>query len=72
MNLKINTVGLIVSGEESGSYVKIIEDFDSTSGFLILTSKYRDMSDGYDNWAENIDRVQDYVKESGWDIQWIA
>ncbi|WP_234637085.1 hypothetical protein [Delftia tsuruhatensis] len=71
MNIKINTVGLILSGEESGNYVKIIEDFDNTSGFLILTSKYENMSDGYDNWVENIDRVRDYVKESGWEIRWI-
>lgn len=71
MKIEIDHVGRIVEGNDAGTYVKVIDDTQSTGGFLILTSVHYDMLDGFDNWVENKESLARYFTESGWVIEWI-
>lgn len=71
MDIKIGVVGQIASGDEAGSYVKIVDDRSNTGGYLILTSKCPDMSDSFDSWAEDRESLSRYFEESLWDVTWI-
>lgn len=68
--IKINSIGKIISGDEYGSYLKIIADSNNTGGFLILTSGSKAFKNGHDNWVENVEMLEQYFTESNWIIQW--
>jgi hypothetical protein len=70
MTMRVGVVGKIVSGDERGAYVKIVDDSEDTGGYLILTSMYPDFRDGNDNWVENRDVLVRFLKESKWIIEW--
>lgn len=70
MEIRLGVVGKIVAGDEFGSYIKIIDDAESTGGILILTSIFPEMNDGYDNWVKDNDALQRYFEESGWKVDW--
>lgn len=64
--------GRIISGDDAGWFVEVIDDTDSSGGFLILTHERLDQSgQGYDSWAESLDAVTSYFAESGWQIEWL-
>lgn len=71
MDIKIGRSGKILSGSECGSYIKIIDDSENTSGFLILTSASSDFKTGFDNWVEDFSSIEKYFAESGWSIEWL-
>ena len=71
MEIKIGQVGLIVAGDEVGRYIKVLDDRQSTGGFLILTATDQAMSDGYDNWVEDEKSLSRYFRESHWKIDWL-
>jgi hypothetical protein len=61
-----------ISGDERGWYVKVQEDFDSTGGYLILTSSDADFSSGFNNWVEKKELLAQYFEELGavvWSIE---
>ncbi|MET8443306.1 hypothetical protein ACN6LF_002401 [[Kitasatospora] papulosa] len=69
--IKINTIGRIISGEESGRFVKIQELPDDPPSFLILTAADREFhQEGGDAWVENKDSLQQYFTESHWVVNW--
>jgi hypothetical protein len=70
MEIKIGIVGEIVAGDETGSFIKVVDDIENTGGFLILTSSAPEMIDGFDNWVENEKSLSQYFIESGWVIRW--
>ncbi|MDO9160955.1 MAG: hypothetical protein Q8N35_08055 [Methylococcaceae bacterium] len=70
MEIKIGIVGEIVAGDETGSFIKVVDDIENTGGFLILTSSTPEMIDGFDNWVENEKSLSQYFIESGWVIRW--
>lgn len=71
MEIKIGVVGEIVAGDETGSFIKVVDDTKNTGGFLILTSSTPEMTDGFDNWVEDEKSLSQYIIESGWIIQWL-
>jgi hypothetical protein len=74
MNIKFNVVGKIVDGEYLGWYVKFIQDVEDGS-ILIIQSISKDFiegEEGYDNWVENIDSLEQYITESDWKIYWLT
>ncbi len=71
MEIKIGVVGKIVAGDESGSFLKVVDDTENTGGFLILTASTPEMIDGFDNWVENEKSLSRYFVESEWIIQWL-
>ncbi|MEN3952508.1 hypothetical protein [Iodidimonas sp. SYSU 1G8] len=74
MSIPINTWGRILSGNKKGWYLMIQDDSENTGGYLILTvrSLGPDNNEGYDDWAEDMSVVEDYLVESRWLIDWNA
>lgn len=70
MDIKIGEIGKIVSGEELGRYVKVVDDAANTGGFLILTAAAPDMQDCFDSWVETRETLQCFFEESGWTVEW--
>ena len=70
-DLRLGTIGRITAGNDVGRYVEIIDDFDSSGGFLICTYEHADRSgEAFDDWVESIIDVDLYVEEAGWEIEW--
>jgi hypothetical protein len=70
-DIRIGEIGRIKRGDELGKYVKILDDSQSTGGYLILTSSNADFISGFDNWVENFDILKKYFEESGWEVEWM-
>jgi hypothetical protein len=75
---KIGKKGRIKTGVYAGFFVRIQDDSQNTGGYLILTWRdtpfltWRDTpSVGYDNWVENLADLDQFLHESGWDIEWL-
>ena len=65
----IGKIGKILSGDEQGKFIKIIDDRD-TGGFIILTGEDREFHHSYDNWVEDETALLYYFRESHWLIEW--
>jgi len=59
-----------MTGDEAGSFLKVIDDAANTGGYLVLTSEKHDFSVGFDNWVENLAGLKDYFAESKWIVSW--
>lgn len=70
MEIKIGVVGRVVEGDETGSYLKVVDDSANTGGYLVLTSANVDMSDAFDNWVEDHESLSRYFAESRWVVNW--
>lgn len=71
MGIPIGVVGEIVSGEQQGFFVKVLDDSEFTGGFLIINSaSTSDMKDGFDDWVEDEGSLCQYFSEAGWKINW--
>ena len=68
--IKIGKKGRIVSGDGHGQYVLIQDDRENTGGYLILTAEDFEFRHGFDGWVE-ADKLELYVKESHWEIEWL-
>lgn len=69
-DIQIGVVGHIITGDEAGSFVRIIDDKDNTGGFIILISNDYNFRNGHDSWVEDAEALRRYVYESGWMIDW--
>ena len=71
-DLRIGSLGLIVSGREEGRWVEVVDDHNESGGYLILTFADAHRSpDAFDAWVESILDVELYFDECGWDIRWL-
>lgn len=70
-DIKIGHLGHIKVGDDAGSFLKIVDDRESTGGFLVLVGLNKDFSDGSDNWVENEEKLEAYFTVSGWEIEWL-
>ena len=71
MNFYYNKLGKILEGDNVGWYVRIINDFENTGGFIILEFKDLDEKEGFDTWLESEKDIEGYIYESEWKIEWI-
>ena len=71
MELKYNIIGKIISGRNTGWYIKLINDQISSGGFYIYEFKNPDDNEGFDTWLENESDIQGFINESGWEIEWL-
>ncbi len=69
---KIGKLGRIKRGPHAGFFIRIDDDSKSTGGFLILIWQDAPKAEGYDDWVENLDGLERYLKrrESEWGIEW--
>ncbi|MBN9378005.1 MAG: hypothetical protein BGO14_00785 [Chlamydiales bacterium 38-26] len=71
-NIKLNTQGIIINGEDKGWYIYIEEDLKNTGGYYIFIEKTLEKdSEGYDEWVENMDCLKNYFVESQWEVKWL-
>ncbi|WP_087016514.1 hypothetical protein [Thaumasiovibrio subtropicus] len=70
--IKIGQVGTIISGDDAGFEVRILDDSESTGGYLICISRSfnQKSSEGYDDWVEDYESLVGYFSESNWVIDW--
>lgn len=66
----IGKLGRIKSGEHAGFFVRIQDDSINTGGLLILLWR-ESPSERYDNWVENVKSLEQFFRESGWDVEWL-
>ena len=69
-SIKFNTVGKILSGDDAGLFVKVLDDTEISGGYFVLLSENCSFEKTYDDWLENLVSLQAYVKESNWVIWW--
>jgi hypothetical protein len=63
--------GRIRNGAQQGWYVLVSDDSDSTGGYIIVTSADADLKSGFDDWVEDAPSLEQYFRETGWDVEWI-
>lgn len=69
--IKIDKVGQILSGDDSGYFVKILDDSENTGGYLVLVSESKLFDTGHDDWVQDIKSLRGYFDESSWTIDWL-
>lgn len=67
---KIGKKGRIRSGQYAGFFVRVDDDAKSTGGYLILIWK-DNPSVGYDYWVQTVADLEPFIREAGWDIEWL-
>jgi len=68
-SIKIETKGLILSGEFKNWHI-FVEDLNKGEGAYLILLTSPDNSKGYDDWVENIQSLEGYFKEANWNILW--
>ncbi|MES2664338.1 MAG: PilC/PilY family type IV pilus protein [Pseudomonadota bacterium] len=68
----INTLGKITAGDDTGQFMKIIEN-KGGKGYFVHQSKSRkfDSPETYDAWAQNLEDLYLYFEQSKWQVLWI-
>ena len=69
--IKIDTVGKILEGDEQGMFIRV-ERIDEGPSFYIFSSDSRDFDteNTFDTWIEHMEHLKLYFKSSNWVIQW--
>jgi hypothetical protein len=69
--IRVGVLGRILSGEEAGRVVEVIDVAERTGCFLVFTYADDDRSpDVFDGWVETFGDVKRYSRRVGWDIAW--
>lgn len=70
MDIKINVVGKVIKGDGVGSFIKILDDSESTGGVIILFSEDDTFSQVFDGWVEDYKSLVAFFAETDWVIEW--
>lgn len=70
--IPIGKIGVIESGDYKDWQVKVERCDSKSENFLVLISQdFQDLSsEGYDDWVEDFEGLNQYFKESKWFISW--
>lgn len=71
MEIRINQIGRIIAGVDIGRYVKVENDSASMGGFLVITSATLNFNGCFDDWVQDLEALERYVRESRWSVQWL-
>ena len=71
-DIRIGQVGRIISGEDIGDFIKVIDDEQNTGGYLIFHSINEKFSGTvYDAWVENYSDLEIFLSEGGRVVEWL-
>ncbi len=74
MNLPLDTVGNVLNSDHAGHKIKILDDSESTGGYLIYewwdNSNGPNQSHSFDSWVENLSAVESFLKEKAYIVVW--
>jgi len=72
--IKLNTIGKIIKGDNPGWYLQIKDDREETGGYYIFQFKNKignsGLGEAFDDWVENFQDVKSYFNSSEWVIEW--
>ena len=70
--IPINRIGIIETGIHKGWQVKVeLQSSDSEECLILISTNFDDpQSEGYDDWVENFDSLEQYFRESKWLVTW--
>jgi hypothetical protein len=69
--IRLETLGRILEGDETGRVVEVWDDSANTGGFLIFTYADVDRSpEVFDAWVATMADVESYFAESNWRVHW--
>jgi hypothetical protein len=74
MDIQVGIVGRVANSERPGHFIRVQDDRDNTSGFLVF--EWWDGSDGpnpgsaFDTRVENEADLRALVEQAGWQIDW--
>ncbi|MFG3252141.1 hypothetical protein [Streptomyces sp. NPDC048172] len=69
--IRIDQIGHITAGLDSGKYVRVDELPDTPPSYLILMAHDKDFERGCgDYWVEDHSALEQFFSESGWEISW--
>jgi hypothetical protein len=70
--MKIDRIGKITNSQMANQFIIIQDDFENTGGYLVIQSQNLDFSgDGYDNWFESLNEVEQYIRYNNLSIGWM-
>ncbi|GAA3889068.1 hypothetical protein [Streptomyces sedi] len=68
---RIGIVGRIVAGRDLGSYVKVERMPGDPTAFYVFVGRDRAFrTDAGDYWVEDLPSVEEFFRESGWEVVW--
>jgi len=71
--IKFNTRGRIVSGENSGWFIYVVDDVKNSGGYFIFIAQDPDDPEnelGYDDWAADFEELERYFIYNYKVIEW--
>ena len=71
MKIELDRVGKIVSGPETGHFIKVVRGSENDNSYLVLKSPNFTFQDGFDDWVEDQECLEAYFEEADWEIQWM-
>ena len=72
IDIRLNTLGRIVQGENCGVFIHVIDDAENTGGYLIFSCENQKFEgEVFDNWVENWESLQRHFAGSNWVIDWL-
>jgi hypothetical protein len=74
MMILIEVEGVITNSQHIGHTIKVVDDRESSGGFLIFEwwpgSNGPNQNNAFDSWVENEVALEEFFLESGWVIEW--
>lgn len=69
--IKIGLKGVITNGRLNGWYILVQDDSENTGGYLVIQSPQISFDgEGFDNWFETMDEVQQFFQNNNWSVEW--
>jgi hypothetical protein len=76
MDIPLDIEGTVTNSKKVGHTIKVIDDSDSTGGYLIFqwwrNSNGPNENFAFDSWVEDLSSLEQFFVESGWVVQWHA
>lgn len=70
--IKVGNIGKIVGGAMNNWFIIVRDDTKNTGGYLLIQPPNANFSEsGYNNWFENLNELEQYIKYNNLLIKWL-